>query len=143
MASEAVEKAKKMMQEQRGHCAQAVLTSFGEQASSGEIDFDIMMRVASAFSGGIARMGNVCGAVTGALMVLGLKYGSPDSTKVNEVAKKLLDEFAALHGSIICRELIDHDLITDEDVQKAFKTGAFDNCPKFVEDASVLLEKLL
>ncbi|MFW9817655.1 MAG: C-GCAxxG-C-C family protein [Candidatus Thorarchaeota archaeon] len=143
MTSEAAEKAKKMMAEQRGHCAQAVFTSLGEQASSGEIDFDMMMKVASAFSGGIARMGNVCGAVTGALMALGLKYGGPNSTKVNEVAKELLDEFTSLHGSIICRELIETDLITDEDVQKAFKTGAFDNCPKFVEGATLLLEKLL
>jgi C_GCAxxG_C_C family probable redox protein len=132
-----------MMQEQKGHCAQAVLTSLGEQASSGELDYDTLMKVASAFSGGIARMGNICGAVTGALMALGLKYGGQDSTKVNEVAKKLLDEFASLHGTVICRDLIDHDLITDEDVQKAYKTRAFDNCPKYVEDATVLLEKLL
>jgi len=67
----------------------------------------------------------------------------PDATKVNDVSKKLLDEFVTLHGTIICRELINQDLITDDDVQKAFKTGAFDNCPKLVEDASVLLERLL
>ncbi len=42
MTSEALEKAKKMMAEQRGHCAHAVLTSLAERASSGEIDFDMM-----------------------------------------------------------------------------------------------------
>jgi hypothetical protein len=41
------------------------------------------------------------------------------------------------------RELINHDLITDEDVKQAFKSGAFDKCPKFVEDAAMLLAKLL
>jgi C_GCAxxG_C_C family probable redox protein len=143
MSTNRAETAKKMMQEQKGHCAQAVLTAFGEELSSGKLDYDMLMKIASAFSGGIARMGNVCGALAGALLALGLKYGGPDSTKVNEVAVKLLKEFEALNGSIICRELIDQDLITDADVQKAFKTGAFKDCPKFVEDAVVLVEKLL
>jgi C_GCAxxG_C_C family probable redox protein len=143
MTSNAAETAKQMMQERRGHCGQAVLTSVSEQASSKEVDYDTLMKISAAFGGGIARMGNVCGALTGALMALGLKYGGQDSSKVDRIAKLFLDEFKALHESIICRELIDHDLITDEDVEKAFKTGAFDNCPKFVEDAVVLLEKLL
>ncbi|MHA3963888.1 MAG: hypothetical protein AM325_010130 [Candidatus Thorarchaeota archaeon SMTZ1-45] len=41
------------------------------------------------------------GAVTGALIALGLKYGGPDSTKVNEVAMKFLEEFAFLNGTVI------------------------------------------
>ena len=143
MTSNAAETAKAMMQERRGHCAQAILTSVSEQASSEKVDYDTLMKIASAFSGGIARTGNVCGAVTGALMALGFKYGGQDSTKVNDVAKKFLDEFETVHGSVICREMINQDLITDEDVAKAFKTGAFDDCPKFIEDAVVLLEKLL
>ena len=143
MTSEAAKRAKKMVQEQRGNCAQSVLTSTGEMVSSGEIDHDTMMKIASAFGGGMARMGNVCGAVTGALMALGLKYGGPDSMKVDAYAKQLMDEFTTLHGSVICRDLIEHDLVTVEDVEKAFKTGAFDNCPKFVEDAVGILEKLL
>jgi C_GCAxxG_C_C family probable redox protein len=134
------EKAKTMMQERKGHCAQAVFTTFGERLG---VDYDTCMKIASAFSGGIVRTGNVCGALNGALMALGLKYGGQDSTKVNEVASKFLDDFKSLNGSIICRELINHDLITDEDVNQAFKTEAFDNCPKFVEDAATLLEKLL
>jgi C_GCAxxG_C_C family probable redox protein len=101
------------------------------------------MKISSAFSGGIARTGNVCGAITGALMALGLKYGEGDSSKVNEVATKLFEEFKSLNGSIICRELINHDLITDEDIKHAFETGAFDNCSKYVEDVSLILERLL
>ena len=77
-------------------------------------------------------------------MTIGLKYGGDeDQNKVNDVAVKLLDEFQALHGSTICREIINHDLITGEDVKQAFDTGAFDNFPKFVEDVTVLLDKLL
>ncbi len=53
---------------------------------------------------------------------------------------KLFDEFKSLHGSIICRELIDHDLTTDEQIKQAFATGAFDNCPKYVEDVTKLMD---
>ncbi len=143
MTSKAAEKARALVQEQKVHCAQAVLTSYGEELGSGKVDYETLMKISSAFSGGIARQGNICGAVTGALMALGLKYGGQDSTKANEVAMKFLEEFGNLHGTVICRELINHDLVTDADVQKAFKTGAFNECPKFVEDAVVLLEKLL
>ncbi|MGD9396942.1 MAG: C-GCAxxG-C-C family protein [Candidatus Thorarchaeota archaeon] len=143
MPSEAAKKARALVQEQKVHCAQAVLTAHGEELGSGKIDHETLLKISSAFSGGIARQGNVCGAVTGALMALGLKHGGQDSRKADEVAVMFLREFKTLHGTVNCRELINHDLVTDADVQKAFKTGAFKDCPKFVEDAVVLLEKLL
>lgn len=143
MSSNLTDKAKKIMEERKGHCAQAIFTTFGEYLGKGKLEFETCMQIASAFSGGIAHTGNVCGAVTGALMALGLKYGEGDSSKVNEVATKLFEEFKSLNGSIICRELINHDLITDADVKHAFETGAFKDCPKYVEDVSLILEKLI
>jgi C_GCAxxG_C_C family probable redox protein len=104
------------------------------------------MKITSAFGGGIAQTGNVCGVLTGALMALGLKYGGTkreDNEKANELAGNLLNEFESLNGSILCRELINHDLLTDADIKHAFENGSFNNCPKFVEDASMILEKLL
>jgi C_GCAxxG_C_C family probable redox protein len=132
------------MLEKEYNCAQAIFTAYGEPL--GLVDYDTSLKIASAFGGGIARMGNVCGALTGALMVLGLKYGGAkreEQEKANAVAGKLLNEFESLNGSIICRELINRDLITDEDVKQAFKEGAFNNCPKFVDDVSLMLEKRL
>jgi C_GCAxxG_C_C family probable redox protein len=143
MSSNLTDKAKKIMDERKGHCAQAIFATFGEHLGKEKVDYDTCMKISSAFSGGIAGTGNVCGAVTGALMALGLKYGEGDSSKVNEVATKLFDEFISQHGSIICRELINHDLITDEEVKHAFEINAFKNCPKYVEDVSLILEKLL
>ncbi|MFW9956223.1 MAG: C-GCAxxG-C-C family protein [Candidatus Thorarchaeota archaeon] len=138
------EKAKAIMNEQRGHCAQAIFTTYGEHASSGKVDFNTCMKISSAFSGGINRTGNVCGAINGALMALGLRYGgTPMEQKVTDAAMKLIDEFKALHGSIICRELINHDLLTDDDVKRAFATGAFKNCSKYVEDVAKILDDLL
>jgi C_GCAxxG_C_C family probable redox protein len=141
MQSNLVDKAKEIMEKREGHCAQAIFAPFGEYLSEGKVDFDTCMKISSAFSGGVAHTGNICGALNGALMSLGLKYGGSDSTKVNEVARELLDEFVKIHGSIICRELINHDLLTDGDVKKAFENGAFKNCSKFVEDVAILLEK--
>lgn len=141
MPSNLSDKATKIMQEQRGSCSQAIFATYGEYLGLGKVDYDTFMKIASAFSGGIARTGNVCGALTGALMALGLRYD--DVTKVNEVSLNLLNEFKSLNGSVICRELINQDLITDEDLQQAFKNGSFKNCPKYVEDVALMLDKLL
>ena len=141
MPSNLSDKATKIMQEQRGSCSQAIFVTYGEYLGLGKVDYDTFMKIASAFSGGIARTGNVCGALTGALMALGLRYD--DVTKVNEVSLNLLNEFKSLNGSVICRELINQDLITDEDLQQAFKNGSFKNCPKYVEDVALMLDKLL
>ncbi|MHA2046688.1 MAG: C-GCAxxG-C-C family protein [Candidatus Thorarchaeota archaeon] len=142
MTSNPADTAKEIFQTQKGHCAQAIFAAYGEQPGLEKVDFDTCMKISSAFSGGIARTGNVCGALTGALMALGLKYGD-DAEKANAVAVKLLNEFTSLHGSTICRELIDHDLITDDDVKQAFATGAFDNCSKYVEDVTKILDECL
>jgi C_GCAxxG_C_C family probable redox protein len=142
-ANESLRQSKKIMDERRGHCAQAIFAPYGEHLRSGKVDFDTCMKISSAFSGGTAQTGNVCGAINGALMTLGLKYGGQDSNEVNKIAIKFLNDFEKINGSIICRKLINLDLITDEDVQHAFKTGAFNNCTKYVEDVAMLLDKLI
>ena len=141
MPSNSADKANRIFQQQRAHCAQAIFAAYGEELGEGKVDFDTLMKIASAFSGGISRTGNVCGALTGALMAIGLKYSTAE--KADEVTGYLLKEFKSLNETTICRELIKHDLLTDEDVKHAFATGAFDNCPKFVEDVTKILDKLL
>ena len=140
MTSNSADTANKIFREQKAHCAQAIFASYSEQLSDGKVDFDTAMKIAAAFSGGMSRTGNVCGAITGALMAIGLKYGSAE--KADEIAGYLLNEFKSLNETIICRELIDHDLLTDEDIKMAFKKGAFDNCNKYVKDVTRILDKL-
>jgi len=144
MPSNSADKANKIFQDRKGSCSQAIFAGYCEQISVGKIDSDTGMKIASAFSGGIATTGNVCGALTGGLLALGLKFGDHENVnKVNVVGRTLLNEFESLNGSTICRTLINHDLLTEEDLQQAFKTGAFDNCPKYVEDVPVIMDKLL
>ena len=73
--SKLINSANKMMEELRGNCAQAIFATYGPQIGLENIDYESCMKIASAFGGGINLTGNVCGAITGTLMTLGLKYG--------------------------------------------------------------------
>lgn len=91
------------------NCSQAVLLAFSDKTG---LDEETSLKLASSFGGGMGRMREVCGAVSGALMVLGIVKGYSDLSDAN--AKKehyaLVQEFARLfkeeNGSIICRELL-------------------------------------
>ena len=67
------------------NCSQAV---FGAYAEDFGIDFSTAMKISSGFGGGFGRMREVCGAVSGMTMVLGLKYGY-DDPKANELKAQL------------------------------------------------------
>ena len=132
--------ASKIMEEKQGNCAQAIYATYGPYLSNGKVDFESCMLTASAFGGGINRTGNVCGAVTGALMALGLQYGE-DVQEVTTVSAELLEAFKSTNDSIICRELVGYDLFDDENLRQAFEKDIFKNCVKYVDDVARLLEK--
>ena len=134
--------ASKLMDEQRGNCAQAIFARYGPQMSSGKVDCETCMQITSAFGGGINLTGNVCGAITGALMALGIKYGG-SVQEVTKASNQLIDEFTSINGSIICRDLVGHDLFDNEDLRKGFEQDLFKKCMKYVDDAACLLEKHL
>ena len=133
--------------EKKGICSQAIFTMYNDKLNLGNVDHDTCMKISSAFCGGNAYTGNICGA----LMILGLKYGVSDTEnasmkeemKAVSMSQKLLEEFKDMKGSIYCKDLINHELKTCEDIQKAFENKAFDNCPKFVENTSKILDQLL
>lgn len=91
------------------NCAQAVLCAFEDITG---LNKDTASAISSSFGGGIGRMREVCGAVSGAAMVLGLVKGSysPDNFQAKKDHYALIQEFAAKfkeeNGSIICRELL-------------------------------------
>lgn len=95
-------------------------------------------------------MGETCGAVTGALMAIGLKYGMTQAKDeaAREKTYKLTQEFAskfkARHNSMVCRELLGYDLSKPEERKAAHDKGLFSTlCPKFVRDAVEIVEPLL
>ena len=129
------------------NCAQSVFVPF---AVKQKVDKNIALRLMSPFGGGIAGTDNLCGAVTGGITVIGLSIGHSSADDVGTkkscatVTKKFIKEFKQMHGSIHCTPLIDYNLGVDGEREKAVANGVFETkCPKYVESASKLVEKLL
>ncbi|NHI93601.1 MAG: C_GCAxxG_C_C family protein [Candidatus Lokiarchaeota archaeon] len=129
------------------NCAQAVLASFGAEF---DMNKELAFKVAAAFGGGIARCGRTCGAVTGALMVIGLKYGmtkigdNESKNKTYSIANEFINEFEGNHSSIICKDLIGFDMSDKKEREQAFNREVFNRiCPKLVKNAVEILEKIL
>jgi C_GCAxxG_C_C family probable redox protein len=129
------------------NCAQAVLAACG--AAYG-MDRRTAVLVAHAFGGGMGRTGGVCGAVAGALMVIGLAYGDEDAKDVAakqrtaRMGRELMARFKATHGSVNCRDLIECDISTEEGHNEAMQKGVFKTvCPKMVADAAEILHRVL
>lgn len=85
------------------NCAQSVYCAFAEDFG---MDAETAAKVSSGLGGGVGRLREVCGAVTGATLVLGMKYG-PDKTAVYEKVQEFAAIFRQEMGSIICRELLE------------------------------------
>ena len=114
------------------------------------LERELALRVAGAFGGGMARMGEACGAVTGALMVIGLKYGMTQAKdegardKTYKLAQEFMARFKERHGSMVCRELLGYDLSKPEGRKAAHDKGLFSTlCPELVRDAVEILEQML
>lgn len=111
---------------------------------------EVGLKIACGFGGGIGRTGRTCGAVTGAVMVIGLKYGQvslaceESRRKTHKLVREFIKRFTALHGSTECRELIGCDLSSPAGLRAARKSGVFrDRCSTFVYDAARILQDML
>ena len=128
------------------NCAQAVCAPFAEKLG---VDRDIALKISAGFGGGIGRTGSVCGAVSGACMTLGLKYGaaqpSPEEkARMYEYVQEFMDKFKAKHHAVDCRDLLGYDISIPEEQAKAKEEGLFTTlCPKLIEDAGMILEEML
>ena len=128
-------------------CSQIIFSEFAPRMG---LSKEQALKIAGPFGGGMARLGNTCGAVTGALMVLGLKYGmykegdSDTKEKNYLIAQEFIEQFTALHGSISCKELLNYDINNPKDYEILKEKNLFRTmCPKFVKDSMCILEKLI
>ena len=125
-----IEKAMKIFYE-KFNCSQAVLGAYAEEYG---LTADQAMKVAACFSGGV-RKGEVCGAVSGAIMVIGLKYGEGADYKA--IAYPKAAEFMDR------RDLLGCDISSEEGMLYAREKGLFkDICPRMVDSAVDILEEL-
>ena len=122
------EKARALFQEGY-NCAQAVFVVFAEDYG---ISREAALKLSSSFGGGFGRLREVCGAVCGMAMALGLAEGNTDADGKlahYEKVRTLIQEFSQRHGGYICRELI--------------ATGNKQSCADFVYSAAEILENYL
>ena len=128
------------------NCAQAVFSSLSAELG---LDRETSLKIASCFGGGM-RCGEVCGAVTGALMAIGLKYGFYKTgdiqakMKANEKAVEFIRQFKEKNRSILCRELLGYNLSKPEDMKKIQEKALFQTvCPKMVAEAVEIAERVI
>lgn len=128
-------------------CSQALLATYGTQFG---LSRETALKVSGAFGGGMGRRGETCGAVTGAFMLIGLKYGmtEPEDEQTKEdiygLVNEFVDKFKSRNGSIMCKALLGCDISTPEGMSLANKKKLFVTlCPKFVRDAAEIIELIL
>ena len=129
------------------NCCQSVLSAYCGEFG---LNREVALKLSTGFGGGMGRMAGVCGAVTGAFMVLGLKYGKvrAEDNKSREKTDMLVKEFAgkfkARNDSIVCKDILGCDISTPEGLRTAEEKALFSKvCPKFVRDAAEILEEML
>lgn len=136
---------------ERGYgCAQSVLAPYAPDFGLSE---EHALKLGTGFGSGMGRMCEVCGALTGAFMVLGLKYGKVftdgnrygnETETTYRLVAELAQKFAARNGSIYCRELIGHDLSDPNERAKVVEAGLFKTtCGKCIRNAMELLEEVM
>ena len=141
------EKAVKLFKEDGWNCAQSVYGAFTDLTG---MDQRTAMRISSSFGGGMGRLREVCGAVSGAIMVLGVLFACDDPTDLDAKAAHyaLVQDFAARFkeraGTIICRELIANQADTaptpEPRTEKYYKKRP---CALLVQDAAEIVEEIL
>lgn len=128
------------------NCSQAVLTTFAPEFGMSE---EMALKIGTQFGGG-ARCGELCGAVSGALMVLGLKYGhchqenNEEKAMAYAFAVEFNKRFCKKNGTVVCKNLLQYDLTKPEDMAVIQEKDLFHTiCPQMIADATEIVEQML
>jgi C_GCAxxG_C_C family probable redox protein len=129
------------------NCAQSVLSTYSRQFG---LDQAKALQLAGALGGGIAGTGETCGAVVGALIVIGLAHASTTGSdtiakeETRTAARRFLAQFQSAHGSCKCKDLLHCDVGTPEGAERARAQNLFKTlCPVFVAGAVQILDTML
>ncbi len=128
------------------NCAQSIFSVFSEEFG---VNKQQARSAASGFGGGFGELQETCGAVTGAIMVIGCKYFDEnkcsDSKKmVYKKTRDFIEKFKKRNGTINCLELTGVNFKTGEGMKTADEKALFrDKCEKYVRDACEILEEII
>ncbi len=128
-------------------CTQSILASF---AAHYDLPQNLAFRLGEPFGAGTSCTGDMCGAVIGAIMVLGLQYGSTlsddDAARACTYQRvhELIHRFKEIRGSIQCPDLLGYNLSDPQQFQTVCEKGLFSQlCPALVRDAAQILVEML
>ena len=131
---------------QHYNCAQSTVAPFAKVLG---VDLDLILKIATPFGGGMGHAGQICGAVSGALMAIGLAkgitfYEKDEKSACYDLAQDFLDRFRNLHGDLTCPGLLGLDIGDPEELAKVRALDLFHTlCPRLVGDAARITGELL
>jgi C_GCAxxG_C_C family probable redox protein len=128
-------------------CTQSILSSFADRYG---LQKDLAFRMGEPFGAGTSCTNDMCGSVAGAILVLGLQYGSArcddDAARYRtyQFVNELIQRFKGLHGSIQCGDLLGYDLSDPHQLKTVWEKGLFTQlCPHLVRDAAQILIEMI
>ena len=129
------------------NCAQSVLAAFAPDLGLPEA---VALKLAVPFGGGMGHTRGACGAVSGAVMALGLRFGSnvagdkEGKERAYTIARRFIEEFRARNNGVLCPELLGCDIATPEGYAAAKEKQLFTTlCPKLVRSAAEIVSAML
>ena len=130
------------------NCTQSVVLAFADLI---DIDKEQLLSMVSPFGGGMGRLREVCGSVSGMFFVLGALYGYSDPKAKEEKAdvyakvQELAKEFEKQHGSIVCRELLGLSVKSEQPVPEERTEEYYKKrpCPEIIGDAAQILDEFI
>lgn len=131
------------------NCSQSVFVAFAGEFG---MDEETALKVSAGLGGGVGRAREVCGAVSGAAMLVGFKYGATDAddaeakARCYQVVQQIIAEFKENNPSIVCRELLELNEGANTDPKPEARTQQYYQkrpCVQLVEDAARAVEKVL
>ncbi len=131
------------------NCSQSVFTAFAYRFG---IDEETALKLTAGLGGGVGRLREVCGAVSGAAMVIGsicsATEGDDEKSKKRnyELVREFADRFTAIHGSVVCRELLKLGVKAEASATPEGRTAEYYKkrpCLKIVEDAAEILMQII
>ena len=131
------------------NCSQSVFAAFAGEFG---MDEETALKVSAGLGGGVGRAREVCGAVSGAAMLVGFKYGATDGNDAEakqrcyQVVQQIIAEFKENNPSIVCRELLELNEKVSTDPKPEARTEQYYKkrpCVQLVEDAARAVEKIL
>lgn len=138
-------------------CSRCVLKGVNEHLRMVEDNeaFDACVKASTAMAAGVARMGETCGALTGAIMALGLEFGSANMREFDKyvdtmsLSKELFLKFREIYGTVNCIEIQNkvlgrkYDFTIEADRDAWYAEGGLDRCPRVCATAAALAAEII